>query len=375
MKRISILTLFSLILLACEQGNAPAPGGLPAPGSFTSNVPGGSTTEPCVNGVGNCATVPAPVPGPTPPKISFPDLKSDALYTAVGNAATTLVQTDYTDSISSSCTPAITHLVGPYPNNPHIHVFYVGSMPNQELSCSLTATGPGGNTTATLILKPSAASGASTIPVIKGVPDSFAIKEGSTGSIENISISNLQEKSTVSLTCQKNKKTSVTKTAAGTYTASITQNLAWEQFDMCTILAINPNGELASVVIGVKTLPKDFTIVPLNFKLGEPLLMKNASNINVFEAYTDNTYKTKPQFKIEGSVGVAILSVKLSCPGNTFFENESQPFFTGTAWQMNIQYMFMPATGAGTMMTCTLKVTPNDNEIPPVEFQFPILKW
>ena len=122
-------------------------------------------------------------------------------------------------------------------------------------------------------------------------------------------------------------------------------------------------------------LPKEFAIVPINFKLDEPLLMKNKDNLNLFEAYTNATYKIKPQFKIDKSDGVSVKPVVLSCPGLGFFKNESQPFIVNGVWQMNIQYSMMPSTGPGTLMTCTLKITASDKDIPPVELQFPTLKW
>lgn len=375
----TLLVLTVLTLVACEHSNQ-APGALPQMGSYTSNVPGPEST-PCAAGASNCAIVPDPYgvigkkpEDKSPPTLTVPDYKDGIIPAAPGNAVSFLIQTTHATSVTAECVPAATVTISANSSTAESQIFFLGKMPNQDVVCTLTASSTNGSAALKVTLHPQAEAGASK-PVFKGIPDTMAIKHGTSQSVNKITLTNIAPNSKpATVSCKFNKPT-FAQTEDGSYTFSITQSQAPDVVDLCTFLAVNPDGEFGMFVTSITSTPTDPLIVPINFKTTVPLQMafkKVGCKSNTSYAYVDDACQVLPRFKVINPDNADIGQAKLSCTGADFIP--SQPFIpdgeTNMALQMNIEYK--PTTKSVTE-TCTLTVESTDPDNPgKVELSFPI---
>lgn len=373
----NILALTALLLAACEHGNN-APGALPPMGSYTTPSTG---TSACAGGASNCAIVPDPygVTGKkpedkSPPTITVPDYKDAIIPAAPGNAVSFLIQTSHATSIAADCVPASTVSISANSSTIDSQIFFLGKMPNQDVLCTLTATGPNGSVSTKVTLHPQTGIGTNK-PIFKGIPDSMAIKHGTSQTVAKITLNNLAPNTKpATVSCKYNKPT-LLQAEDGSYTFTIMQSQPPDVVDLCTFLAVNPDGEFGTFVTSVSSTPTDPLIVPTNFKTTTPLVMgfKKVGCISSNSyAYVDEACQVFPRFAIINPDQVDIGQPKLSCTGVDFIL--SQPFIpegeTNMVFQMNIEYK--PTTKSVTE-TCTLTVEITDSDNPgKVELSFPI---
>ena len=373
----TILTLTALLLVACEHGNQ-APGALPPMGSYTSPSTG---TSACADPASNCAIVPDPYgvigkkpEDKSPPTIVVPDYKDAIIPAAPGNAVSFLIQTSHATSIAADCVPVSTVSISANSSTIDSQIFFLGKMPNQDVSCTLTATGPNGSASTKVTLHPQAGIGANK-PVFKGIPDSMAIKHGTSQTVAKITLNNLAPNAKPATVSCKYNKPSLAQTEDGSYTFSIMQSQSPGVVDLCTFLAVNPDGEFGTFVASITSTPTDPLIVPTNFKTTAPLLLgfkKIGCISSTSYAYVDEACQVFPRFTIINPDQVDIGQPKLSCTGVDFIP--TQPFIPdgekNIVYQANIEYK---PTSKSTTETCTLSLEITDTDYPgKVELSFPV---
>lgn len=224
-----------------------------------------------------------------------------------------------------------------------------------------------------------------TKPVFKGIPDTMAIKRDSSQSVTKITVSNAGSKP-ATVTCKFNKAT-LTQAEDGSYTFTITQSQPADEVDLCTFLAVNSSGEFGTFIVSITSLPRDLSVIPLNFKAETPLIMGNdikckLGALNSYYAYVDEACQVFPQFKVENPDGVSTVGPKISCTGNPDKIDVLPQQIPATTFEFYIHYPQMGV--AGTTETCKIMInkdifingtTTQDPNYPYYEFNFPTLKW
>jgi hypothetical protein len=384
----TILALGAVLLVACEHGNQ-APGALPQMGTYTSNVPGMG----CADGAINCAIIPDPygVTGKkpedkSPPTLTVPDYKDGVISASPGNAVSFLIQTTHATSITADCVPATTVTISANSSTSESQIFFLGKMPNQDVTCTLTATGPNGSAASKVTLHPKAGAGANA-PVFKGIPDNMAIKHGTTKSVSNITVNNVAPGAKPATVSCKTIKPTLTQVADGSYTFTFTQSQPPDEIDLCTFLAVNPDGEFGTFVTSISSTPVDPIIVPLNFKADVPLIMGHDNfkcKMGANYAYVDEACQVAPQFTIVNPDGVKVIP-SISCSGK--FKLASEDHITVVSYNNPVTYQmvlhYSESGTPGTTETCKIMINKDllddsgkqDENYPYYEFNMPTLKW
>lgn len=276
--QIATLSVFAVVTMACTQAGNEGPGGLPAAGTYSSDLP--STQGPCA-GASNCAIVPDPYGTPNnPPKevitptISTPDYNDSIIPSTIGVSASFLIHTTNTTKVTSDCAPAQNATITANTSDGTSLVFFLSKMPSQDVVCTLTATGNAGSVSLPVTLKAQVPIPGAVKPVFVGLPkNTIKIKHGATQSFAGISVANQDANATPPIVSCTYNKPSFVKVADGSYTLTITNTMDPDvnEIDLCTFLAINGDKSYTSVITDFWSTPADPTIVPVNFDKTVPI--------------------------------------------------------------------------------------------------------
>lgn len=353
-----------LWLAACPGGSGVGPG-------LGQLPPGGPPGEPkpCLDPLGNCGIVPEP-PQPEPPKppvtlaISFPDFPGKTEFSATpGSAFTLTVAAVGAETATVSCTPAANPSLTP--SYPGAHLFFLGAMPNEDLSCVITATQADKNTTATIVIHPTG--GGKPLPLeVRNLPTLVAINAGTTKTVKDFYIQGFDATTTVAIACQSGPSAQLIPNAAKTswYDASITALPSPATTDSCTVTTTRKSDAQTATATFKALYEAGPQITPTNFKAGAPLYLVALQG---YFASVDSGGKiTLPKIEVYNESGA--LAVSVNCTdthGATLMTHNAnlQQFATAGVFPYTLTLGYIQMGEPGSTDICSVKAIGGDGAV------------